>query len=243
MIQFHAPDIEQTLTLPESDSQHCVRVLRRHTGDTIEVIDGRGNMYICRLVDAHPKHAAVEIVEKVCCPLPWDYNITIAVAPTKLMERMEWMVEKLVEIGVNRIVPLLCEHSERKTIKSERLEKIAVSAMKQSLKATLPIIEPLTPLTVFADKSGYECNRFVAYCNKNIERILLSQAYEQNKDVVVLIGPEGDFSPSEISKLLDSGFKPISLGDCRLRTETAAINACDTIHIVNQLKIGKVSYQ
>ena len=135
MIQFYAPDIERTLTLPESDSQHCIRVLRRTVGDTVNVIDGRGNAFICRLVDAHPKHAAVEIVEKTRVTKPWNGEITIAVAPTKLMDRMEWMVEKLTEIGVDRIVPLLCEHSERKEIKIERLEKTAISAMKQSLKA------------------------------------------------------------------------------------------------------------
>ncbi len=237
MIQFFAPDIERTLSLPESDSQHCVRVLRRRPGDIVEVIDGCGNTYTCRLVDAHSKHASVEIIEKRVQPLPWNYNITIAVAPTKLMDRMEWMVEKLVELGVNRIVPLLCEHSERKEIKTERLEKIAVSAMKQSLKATMPIIDPMTPIKEFASSLDNDVDKFVAYCDKTIERVLLSQAIEQNRDTVVLIGPEGDFSPSEIEMLLGNGFKPVSLGDCRLRTETAAVNACDTIHIVNQLKL------
>lgn len=238
MIQFYAPDIERTLLLPESDSQHCVRVLRHRPGDLIEVIDGHGNSFTCRLVDAHSKHAAVEIVEKRRQPLPWNYSVTIAVAPTKLMDRMEWMTEKLVEIGVNRIVPLLCEHSERKEIKLERLEKTAISAMKQSLKSTMPLIDTMTPLSDFVKSlSGSNSDKFVAYCDKNIERVLLSQACEQNKDTVVLIGPEGDFSPSEIRMLLDSGFRPVSLGDCRLRTETAAINACDTIHIVNQLRV------
>lgn len=237
MIQFYAPDIEQTLSLPESDSQHCVRVLRRRPGDIIEVIDGRGNAFTCRLVDAHSKHASVEIVEKRNQPLPWSYNITIAVAPTKLMDRMEWMVEKLVELGVNRIVPLLCDHSERKEIKTERLEKIAVSAMKQSLKATMPIIDPMTSIKEFVASVGSDSAKFVAYCDKSIDRVLLSRSCEQNRDTIVLIGPEGDFSPSEIKMLLANGFKPVSLGDCRLRTETAAVNACDTIHIVNQLKL------
>lgn len=234
MIQFYAPLIEQTLMLPESDSQHCVRVLRHRAGDVIDVIDGRGTLYRCRLVDTHTKHTAVEIVERLSQPLTWSYNITIAVAPTKLMDRNEWMVEKLVELGVNRIVPLLCEHSERKEIKLERLEKIAVSAMKQSLKATLPVIDNMMTLKQFTNTLGDE-DRFVAYCDKNIERVLLSHACEQNHDTVVLIGPEGDFSPSEIDMLLKNRFRPVSLGDCRLRTETAAINACDTIHIVNQI--------
>ena len=238
MIQFYAPLIEQTLTLPESDSQHCVRVLRHKAGDHIEVIDGRGTLYRCRLADAHTKHTAVEIIERIPRPLPWNYNITIAVAPTKLMDRNEWMVEKLVEIGVNRIVPLLCEHSERKEIKIERIEKIAISAMKQSLKATMPVIDNMTPLKRFIDSLSDE-DRFVAYCDKNIERVLLSQACEPNRDTVVLIGPEGDFSPAEIDLLLKHRFRPVSLGDCRLRTETAAVNACDTIHIINQLSSNR----
>lgn len=235
MIQFFAPDIEQTLTLPESDSQHCIRVLRRRAGDEIEVIDGKGNSFTCRIVDPHPKHAVVEIVEKRTTPLPWDYSITIAVAPTKLMDRMEWMTEKLTEIGVNTITPLLCEHSERKEIKTERLEKIAISAMKQSLKSTLPLISPMTPIARFAKSVPEGYDKFVAYCDKNIERVLLSKAIRPRHNTVVLIGPEGDFSPAEVGMLLDNGFKPVSLGDCRLRTETAAVNACDTIHIVNQL--------
>ena len=144
MIQFYAPDIETTLTLPQSDSQHCVRVLRMQAGDELEVIDGHGHRFRCILVDAHSKHASVEILERTEMPLPWSQQITVAVAPTKHMDRMEWMVEKLTEIGVNRIVPLLCARSERKEIKVERLEKIAVSAMKQSLKSVLPQILPMT---------------------------------------------------------------------------------------------------
>lgn len=243
MIQFFAPDIEKTLTLPESDSQHCIRVLRRREGDEIEVIDGKGFSYLCRIVDAHSKHAVVEIVEKRKSDLPWSYNVEIAVAPTKLMDRMEWMTEKLTEIGVNKITPLLCEHSERKEIKTERLEKIAISAMKQSLKATLPTIAPMTAIRKYVESLPENYDRFVAYCDKSIDRVILSHAIKPNRDTVVLIGPEGDFSPAEVKMLLDNGFKPVSLGDCRLRTETAAINACDTIHIVNQLNINNNSSQ
>ena len=140
MILFYAPDIEQTLTLPESDSQHAIRVLRMKEGEEIAVIDGRGHRFICRIAAAHPKHASVVIDHVEAMPLSWPQSITIAVAPTKHIDRMEWLVEKLTEIGVNRIVPLLGRRSERKEIKVERLEKIAVSAMKQSLKAVLPQI-------------------------------------------------------------------------------------------------------
>ncbi len=234
MIQFYAPDIETTGILPESDSQHCVRVLRMKEGDQIEIIDGKGFRYRCRLIEAHSKRASVEIIEKQHVPLTWENNIIIAVAPTKHLDRMEWMVEKLTEIGVNRIIPLLCRHSERKEIKVERLEKIAISAMKQSLKTTLPIISPMTP---FKDVvAGINvAQKFIAYCDPTIPRRLLSKEYSANRDTIIMIGPEGDFSIDEIKSALNNSYKPITLGDNRLRTETAAITACDTCHIINQL--------
>ena len=234
MIQFYAPDIAINPILPESDSQHCVRVLRMKEGDTLEVIDGKGHRYTCRLIEAHAKRAHVEIIEKQDVPLSWQNNITIAVAPTKHLDRMEWMVEKLTEIGVNRIIPLLCRYSERKELKIERLEKIAISAMKQSLKTVLPIIDVMTPIKDVITKQMYD-QRFIAYCDTSIPRKLLSAEYRANKDTLILIGPEGDFSTEEINLALNSGYNPISLGDNRLRTETAAIVACDTCHIINQL--------
>lgn len=234
MIQFFAPDIETTLTLPESDSQHCVRVLRMAAGADIEVIDGRGHRFMCRIVEAHPKRTRVEIVSRADAPLSWTQNITVAVAPTKHMDRMEWMVEKLTEIGVNRIIPVLCARSERREIKTERLQKIAVSAMKQSLKSVLPDIAPLTPLatvlTAFPDTQ-----RFVGYCSETTPRVLLSRAYSAHHDVAVLIGPEGDFSPGEISLAFREGWTAVTMGCNRLRTETAAIVAADTFHIIDQL--------
>lgn len=233
MIQFYVPDIAETLRLPESESQHCVRVLRMASGETIEVIDGIGHRYKCRLVDAHPKHATVEIVDVADVPLPWHHNITIAVAPTKHLDRMEWLVEKLTEIGVNRFIPLLCRHSERKEIKRERLEKIAVSAMKQSLKAVLPVVDEMTPLSKVIS-GATDAQRFIAYCDPTIPRRLLAREYRPITDTLILIGPEGDFSREEITSALDNGFIPVSLGDNRLRTETAALVACDTCHVLDQ---------
>ena len=235
MIQFYAPDIANNPILPESDSQHCVRVLRMKEGDNLEVVDGKGVRYLCRLIDAHSKHAHVEIIRKEELQLPWKNRITVAVAPTKHLDRMEWMVEKLTEIGVNRIVPLLCRYSERKELKVERLEKIAVSAMKQSLKATLPIISPMTPIKEFI-KSDESTQKFIAYCDPTIERQLLSKQYEANADTTILIGPEGDFSIDEIKLAIETGYAPISLGENRLRSETAAVVDCDTCHIINQIK-------
>lgn len=240
MIQFYVPDIAETLRLPESESQHCVRVLRMKAGETIEVIDGIGHRYTCRLVDAHPKRAMVEIADTTDVPLPWPHNITIAVAPTKHLDRMEWLVEKLTEIGVNRFIPLLCRHSERKEIKRERLEKIAVSAMKQSLKAVLPVIDEMTPLSkVISRATGMQ--RFIAYCDPEIPRRLLARTYHPMTDTLILIGPEGDFSREEITSALNKGFIPVSLGDNRLRTETAALVACDTCHVLDQTAIPFLS--
>lgn len=235
MIQFFAPDIEINATLPESDSAHCIRVLRMKEGDTITVIDGKGYIYNCRLLDANPKRATVDILSKTFQPTFWKNNITVAVAPTKHLDRMEWLVEKLTEVGVNNIVPLLCRYSERKEIKTERLQKIAISAMKQSLKTFLPEILPMTPIAEFLRNDNSE-QKFVAYCAPQIPRQLLSSLYVPNKSVTILIGPEGDFSQEEITAAIQFGYKPITLGEARLRTETAAFVACDTCHILNQLK-------
>ena len=232
MIQFYSPDILQSCTLPESDSRHCSKVLRMKAGDTIEVIDGNGHRYTCVIDDPHPKHTLVHVTAIETVPLSWQQEITVAVAPSKHMDRMEWLVEKLTEIGVNRIIPLLCARSERKDINTERLEKIAVSAMKQSLKAVLPVIEPMTPLrqaiaSITADQ------KFIAYCDRTIPRRLLAGEYIPGTSAAILIGPEGDFAPDEIKLALDSAFAPVSLGNNRLRTETAALSACDTFHILD----------
>lgn len=236
MIQFYAPDILTNPLLPESDSQHCIRVLRKQQGDFIDVIDGRGHRLKCRIADAHPKRTLLEIVETEDVALPWSGNITVAVAPTKHIDRIEWLVEKLVEIGVNRFVPLLCNHSERKEIKRERIEKIAISAMKQSLKTWLPQIDEMTPLKSFIDEfKESEAMRFVAYCDPEIPRRDLAKELKPQCDIVILIGPEGDFSPEEIKMTINLGFIPVSLGDCRLRTETAALAACQAVHVINQL--------
>lgn len=235
MIRFYSPDILEQRRLPESDSKHCIRVLRMHAGDEVEIVDGKGNCYRCVLADDNPKAAALEIVEVTAMPPIWNYDITVAVAPTKHIDRMEWLVEKLTEIGVNRIVPLLCRRSERKEIKTERLEKIAVSAMKQSLKATLPRIDEMTTFADFLAKTQAE-QRFIGYCDNSINRKLLARECLPGRNVVIAIGPEGDFSPDEIERAFAAKFVPVTMGDNRLRTETAALVACDTVHIINQLR-------
>lgn len=235
MIQFYAPDIETTLTLPESDSAHAVRVLRMKPGDPLVVVDGKGKRFNCILETDHAKRATVSIESVEHIPPFWPAEITVAVAPTKHLDRMEWLLEKLTEQGFDRFVPLLCRYSERKEIKTERLEKIAVSAMKQSLKATLPVIEQMTRITDFIKNDKSE-QRFIAYCDPSIPRRLLVDEYKPGSSVSIMIGPEGDFSKEEIKMALDGGYLPVSLGEARLRTESAALTACTAFHVLNQLK-------
>ncbi len=236
MIQFFAPDIATNPLLPESDSQHCIKVLRKGLGDVIQVIDGKGARYTCRIIDPHHKRTLLEVIERADEPKPWPACLTVAVAPTKHLDRMEWLVEKLVEIGVDRFTPLLCARSERKEIKRERIEKIAVSAMKQSLKAALPVIDEMTPIKRFINEfSAATCDKFVAYCDSAVERKVLAKEISPATDTVILIGPEGDFAPGEIEEIVAAGFVPVTLGDCRLRTETAALAAAQTFHVINQL--------
>lgn len=236
MIRFYCPEIEENPVMPEVESGHCVRVLRHQPGDLFEVVDGRGGLFAVRLVDAHPKRAMVEIVERRRCPSYWNGKLVLAVAPTKNMDRMEWLVEKGTEVGMDGFFPLLCRFSERKEIKRERLEKTAISAMKQSLKASAPEIGEMIPFARFIESHKEFPGKFIAHCVDDGERRLLSREYRPGEDTVILIGPEGDFSPEEISMALDAGFVPVSLGEARLRTETAALTALETFHIIGQLK-------
>lgn len=234
MIIFFAPDLEDSLTLPESESKHCIKVLRKSVGDIINVVDGKGGMFECRIADNNIRGAAVEITKKESLPPYWHFNLTIAVAPTKNMDRIEWLVEKLTEIGVNKIIPVKCDRSERKEIKIERLKKIAVSAMKQSLKAQLPEICELTPIDEFL-RNNWKSDNYICYCHTSIPKLTLSKIVKPGSSVTILIGPEGDFSPEEIELALENNWIPVTLGDNRLRTETAALVSADTIHIINQI--------
>ena len=220
------------MTLGEEDSKHCVKVLRLSEGDTIEVVDGNGMLYTCRITMAHPKRCAVEVLESQHQPPHWGCRIVLGVAPTKHLDRMEWLVEKCVEMGVDRIIPLRCHNSERTVLKTERLRKIMVSAMKQSLKATLPQLDEMTPVEqVIAEP--FDGTRGIAYCDEQLpreQRQTLVSAYRPGQDVMVLIGPEGDFSPEEVTAARNAGFVPVTLGESRLRTETAGMMAVAWIH-------------
>lgn len=241
MIQFYAPDLDDRPILPEGESQHCVRVLRMRDGDELTAVDGKGHRYRCRIAEAHQKHTMVEILSVEDVANPWEQRITVAVAPTKNMDRMEWLVEKLTEVGVDRVIPILCQRSERRELKLDRLQKIAVAAMKQSLKVTLPEILPLTPLPEALQLMN-EQQRLMAYCDPTIPRRELAEVFAPSVDVAVLIGPEGDFSPEEIKMTLSRGWMPVTLGDVRLRTETAALTADIAIHtLAAAAKAGRLT--
>ena len=235
MHRFYCPDIADTLTLGEEDSKHCVKVLRMAEGSTIEVVDGNGTLYTCRITMAHPKRCAVEVLDKQVITPHWGHQIVLAVAPTKNLDRIEWLVEKCVEMGIDRIIPLRCHNSERTVLKTERIRKIMVSAMKQSLKATLPQLDEMTTVGQLLAQP-FQGMRCMAYCDELLpreQRLNFSQVYRPGYDVMVLIGPEGDFAPAEVQDALAAGLIPVTLGESRLRTETAGMMAVAAIHALD----------
>ena len=242
MPRFYCPDIATTQMLTADESGHCVRVLRMHEGDVIEVVDGKGVLYDCRITAADSKRCRVDIIGSHEQQPSWGHSITIAFAPTKHIDRNEWLVEKCTEIGVDRIVPLSCKNSERKNFNVERMRKIVVSAMKQSLKSTLPLLEDMTRFKTFMDEP-HAGDRFIAYCDPLLpreQRMDLTACYKPMHDVTILIGPEGDFAPEEVAQATALGYVPITLGASRLRTETAAVMACAMIHTLDACARVKV---
>lgn len=236
MIEFYSPDIETSLILPESDSAHCVRVLRMKEGDELTVVDGHGGRFRCVLIEAHAKHAGIQILEREQLRKNRDFSLTLAVAPTKHTDRMEWLLEKAVEIGIDRIVLLRCARSERKNMNLERLEKVMISAMKQSLKAYLPQLEGIIPFKDFLRDSKIGPSKFFGYCAPDFPKKNFVEECPVGRDVCIMIGPEGDFSADEVDMAVKEGFMPVTFGENRLRTETAALYGVTAVHVVNQLK-------
>ena len=219
-------------TLLPDESRHCVRVLRMTVGDEVWVTSGDVTMCRARITDPDDKGCEVEIIEHIADYQPRPFHLHVAVAPTKNNARLEWFVEKAVEIGIDRITPVICDHSERPTLKTERLDKLALSAMKQSLKASKPLIDQPIKLLDFLQNLDSNIQKFVCYCSGD-DRHTLRQLYTPGTDALVLIGPEGDFSEREITTALQLGFQPVTLGDSRLRTETAALYATTVLNFMN----------
>lgn len=229
---FYTPDIQVSNELPEEEAQHCTRVLRLNIGDEITLTDGKGNFYQAEITAATNKRCQVAIKETRYQEPLWPCHLHIAIAPTKNMDRNEWFAEKATEIGLDELTFLNCRFSERKVIKTERISKILVSAIKQSLKARLPKLNEMTDFHTFIQQD-FEGQKFIAHCYEG-EKKQLKEALTPGEDALVLIGPEGDFSEEEVQKAIEHGFVPISLGKSRLRTETAALVACHTLNLMNQ---------
>ena len=233
---FYAPDITgPDYTLEEQESKHCVRVLRLGRGDRLHITDGRGNLFTCRIEEDDPRRCTVRVcaVEREYGKLP--YNLTLAVAPTKQIERFEWFMEKATEVGIGTIVPLETARSERRTIKADRETKVITSAVKQSLKAYRPELHPLTPFREAAARP-FDGRKFIAHCAPALSpagKIYLPATLRKGEAALVFIGPEGDFSAEEIAFACANGFEEITLGTQRLRTETAAVVATVMASVAN----------
>ena len=224
---FYVPDALNCNELPNDEAMHALRVLRLKIGDEMMLMDGQGNFYRAEVSLAHTKHCLYDIKETIPQERQWQGHVHLAIAPTKLMDRMEWMVEKVVEIGVDEISFLNCQFSERRLVKIPRIEKIAVSAVKQSRKAWMTKLNEVVSFKNFIDQPRMD-HRFIAHCYDEIPRTYLYDELRKlsaTDDVTVLVGPEGDFSVDEVRKAIDNGYVSVHLGKSRLRTETAGLSA------------------
>lgn len=236
---FYTPDIEATAAkylLSAEESKHAVRVLRMKVGQEVRLVDGKGGLYKAEIEIADIKATQLRIDDSLQDYGRPSYNLHVAIAPTKNIDRMEWFVEKATEVGINEITPIICDQSERKQLKIERLERIAIAAMKQSQKAFLPIIHPAVSFADFIRATDNQIDSFkgIAHCAEGQSKKAIGKDIEPGTDAVLLIGPEGDFSPKEINQALISGFLAITLGESRLRTETAAMVCCVEMALLNR---------
>lgn len=230
---FYNPSLDNSFKqffFTTEESKHIVKVLRKTAGDTLNITNGKGSLFEAKILEANPKKCKAQIVAEKRS-IPKLHSLHIAIAPTKMNDRLEWFLEKATEIGINEITPILCDHSERKVIKQERLEKVLQAAMKQSLQTYLPKLNPLTPLKDFLNTAEADL-KMIAHCQEG-EKLELKRRVQADKDVLILIGPEGDFSKAEVKAASEAGFFPVALGKNRLRTETAGIVACTTVAIIN----------
>jgi 16S rRNA (uracil1498-N3)-methyltransferase len=230
---FYIPTITgNEIVLDEAESKHAIKVLRLGVGSRVQLTDGEGGFFTAEITDPNPKKCQLEIIEFKPQYGKRNFEVHVAIAPTKNTDRIEWFLEKATEIGIDSVSFLLCENSERKTIKTERMEKVVISAMKQSLKAYLPRINTLTSFEEFIRSTNYSL-KFIAHCQGG-EKSHLKNVVEKEDSVLILIGPEGDFSKEEIKLAQMHGFREISLGTSRLRTETAGIVACHIVNLINE---------
>jgi 16S rRNA (uracil1498-N3)-methyltransferase len=227
---FYTPNIQSTTyVLSEEESKHCIKALRMKEQDLVYLVDGRGGFYETRIVDAHPKRTLVEVLDVKLNYGARNYKLHLAISPLKNVDRFEWFLEKATEIGIDEITPILTQRTEKKNLNIDRCNKIIESAMKQSIKAYHPIINDLIDYSTFISKEHTESNKLIAHCMDSAKTELNKFVSSEMPSYLILIGPEGDFSSTELELALEKGFTPIGLGPSRLRTETAAILACASI--------------
>ena len=235
MYLFYTPNIDPAhpqFFLTEEESKHAIRVLRLEIGSVVQLIDGRGGLYTAEISDAHPKRTILQVKNITTGYGKRNHYLHIAIAPTKNIERTEWFLEKATEIGIDEISLIICQRSERKEAKAERLNKIIAAAIKQSLKAYHPVLnEPRTLSELLA--APFDGQKFIAHC-EDTNKVDLNTALEKQGRYLILIGPEGDFTRNEIDTALQNGYKAITLGNSRLRTETAALEACFEVNFLNR---------
>jgi len=231
---FYTPDLSTDLfTLNEEESRHCSKVLRLGLGDVVHLIDGKGGLYEAEISAINKKNVQLRVIHKQIEFGKRNHHLHIAIAPTKNIDRLEWFLEKATEIGIDEITPLICDRSERKIVKEERLDKVITSAVKQSLTAYHP---RLNPAISFADfmKKQFTVNLLIAHCMDDARKQFINEIVPTHQSYLILIGPEGDFSPTELNSALEIGFKPVTLGTTRLRTETAGLAACFEVNYMNR---------
>lgn len=235
---FYVPEakdasVGQSVFLSDDEAAHCSKVLRLKVGEEITIIDGFGKMYSAELTMSSKNNVSATISEVLPDVYIRPYRNHVAIAPTKNIDRFEWFVEKAVEFGIDEITPILCDHSERKVLKIDRIQKIVVSAVKQSGNAIMPKLNELTPFSELVTSASADI-KLIAHCEPQAKKFFAS-CVGKSQSVLTLIGPEGDFSDSEIAKALELGYQPVSLGETRLRTETAGVSACAFLSCINNL--------
>lgn len=231
---FYTPDLtSNNYSLNEEESKHCNRVLRLVPGDHVFLVDGKGGFYEAEITVAGKKNVDLYVIRSQQEYQKRNHHLHIAIAPTKNMDRLEWFLEKATEIGIDEITPIICERSERKVVKEDRLFKVITSAVKQSLQAYHPVLNPVKTLTEFV-KQDLAGQKMVAHCVDGEPRQHINEIIKLQHRYTILIGPEGDFSPNEIALTLANGFNPLTLGNTRLRTETAALAACFEVNYLNR---------
>ena len=231
---FYTPDITQnTYTLNEEESKHCVRVLRLGVGAIVNLVDGKGGFYTAEITSDNPKKVSLSILKVEEDFHKRNHYLHVAVAPTKNIDRLEWFLEKATELGIDEITPIITDRSERRVVKEDRLNKVITSAVKQSIKAYHPKLNDAISFDAFL-KEPFEGEKLIAHCIDQGEKQFISKLVSPYQKYLILIGPEGDFTPEEVNLALNKGFKALTLGDNRLRTETAALAVCFEINYLNR---------